>query len=479
MFRVCVIIPTYNNAGTIAQVISDVAVYCKDVIVVNDGSTDETAVILKRLSIPITLISYPQNKGKGHALVKGFHKAKALGFSHAITIDADGQHFAADIPLFINKMEENPEAIIVGCRNLTEKNMPRQNTFANRFSNFWFRLQTGINLPDTQSGFRLYNLKALRQLSLITSRYEAELELLVFAAWAGCPISSVNVRVYYPPTEERVSHFRPVYDFFRISVLNTILCVGALFYRSFYFIRQALYTIFSFCFFLVDAIILTLVGFLLITIGGASEKHKDQYHGILQKHARFIIRHVPGTKFIYRNPQGEDFKKPAIIISNHQSHLDLMAIMMLTPKLIILTKKWVWHNPFYGIIIRYADFFPISDKDEMIAKIQTKIDKGYSVVIFPEGTRSEDCKIKLFQRGAFYLAEQLKLDILPVFIKGFGEVLPKTSFHLHPGTMSIEVKPRIVRTQLTAEENYRALTRRMRREYLKWNHEKVKLYRKE
>ncbi|MBQ6377461.1 MAG: glycosyltransferase family 2 protein, partial [Prevotella sp.] len=187
MHKVCVIIPTYNNAGTIAQVISDVTAYCQDVIVVNDGSTDETAVILHRLPMPITLVSYPQNRGKGYALVKGFRKAKELGFSHAITIDADGQHFADDIPILLNKMEEKPEAIIVGCRNLTEKNMPRQNTFANKFSNFWFCLQTGINLPDTQSGFRLYNLKALRLLPLVTSRYEAELELLVFAAWAGCP----------------------------------------------------------------------------------------------------------------------------------------------------------------------------------------------------------------------------------------------------------------------------------------------------
>ena len=479
MHKVCVIIPTYNNAGTIAQVISDVTAYCQDVIVVNDGSTDETAVILQRLPMPITLVSYPQNRGKGHALVKGFRKAKELGFSHAITIDADDQHFADDIPILLNKMEEKPEAIIVGCRNLTEKNMPRQNTFANKFSNFWFRLQTGINLPDTQSGFRLYNLKALRLLPLVTSRYEAELELLVFAAWAGCPISSVNVRVYYPPVEERVSHFRPVYDFFRISVLNTILCVGALFYRSFYLIKQALYTIFSFCFFLVDAIILTLTGFLLITVGGATEKHKYQYHKILQKHARFIIHHVPGTKFTFHNPEGEDIEKPAIIISNHQSHLDLMAIMMLTPKLIILTKHWVWHNPFYGVIIRYADFFPISDTDEMKVKIQKKVDEGYSVVIFPEGTRSEDCKIRLFQRGAFYLAEQLKLDILPVFIKGFGEVLPKKSFHLHPGRMSLEVKPRLCREKLTVEDNYRALTRRMRRAYLKWNHEEVRLYKKE
>ena len=479
MCRVCVIIPTYNNAGTIVQVISDVTAYCQDVIVVNDGSTDETADILQRLTVPVTLVSYPRNKGKGHALVKGFRKAKALGFTHAITIDADGQHFAADIPILINRMEEKPEAIIVGSRNLTEKNMPRQNTFANKFSNFWFRLQTGINLPDTQSGFRLYNLKALRLLSLITSRYEAEMELLVFAAWAGCPITSVNVRVYYPPVEERVSHFRPIYDFSRISVLNTFLCIGALFYRSFYFIRQALYTIYAILFFLVDALVLTLIGFLLITVGGATEKHKYLYHKILNKNARYIIHHVPGTKFIYRNPQGEDFEKPSIIICNHQSYLDLMAIMMLTPKLIILTKDWVWHNPVYGVIIRYADFFPVSDMEEMQAKIQKKIHEGYSVVIFPEGTRSENCKVRLFQRGAFYLAEQLKLDILPVFIKGFGEVIPKKTYHLRPGTMKMEVMPRICRESLTAEDNYKVMTRRMRHAYLKWNHEEVKLYKKE
>jgi 1-acyl-sn-glycerol-3-phosphate acyltransferase len=284
--------------------------------------------------------------------------------------------------------------------------------------------------------------------------------------------------VYYPPAEERVSHFRPVYDFFRISVLNTILCIVALFFRSFYFIKQALNTIFSFCYFIVDAIILTGIGFLLITIGGATEKHKYLYHRLLQKNARFIIHHVPGTKFTWHNPQGEDFQKPSIIISNHQSHLDLMAIMMLTPKLIILTKKWVWHSPFYGIIIRYADYFPITDTEEMITKMQAKIDEGYSVMIFPEGTRSEDCKIKLFQRGAFYLAEQLKLDILPVFIKGFGKVLPKKSYYLHPGKMSLEVKSRICRDQLTAEENYRELSKRIRRQYLKWNHEEVKLYKR-
>lgn len=228
--RLCVIIPTYNNVQTIGQVVQDVMSYCDQLIVVDDGCTDGTLDVLHSLSQSIHIVSYQPNRGKGHALVAGFKKAKELGHTHAITIDADGQHFADDIPQLIEKMERCPQAIIVGCRNLTEKNMPRQNTFANQFSNFWFRLQTGVNLSDTQSGYRLYTLSSLRGLSLITSRYEAELELLVFAAWAGVQICSVPVKVYYPPVEERVSHFRPVYDFVRISILNTILCVAALVY---------------------------------------------------------------------------------------------------------------------------------------------------------------------------------------------------------------------------------------------------------
>ena len=228
--RLCVIIPTYNNVKTIGKVIADVLKRCGQVIVVDDGSTDGTSAEIRSLASRITIVAYQPNRGKGHALVAGFRKAKEMGFTHAITIDADGQHFADDIPVFINELDNHRDAIVVGARNLTEENMPRGNTFANKFSNFWFRLQTGINLQDTQSGYRLYPINALWGLRFITSRYEAELELLVFSAWAGTPIVSVPVRVYYPPADERVSHFRPIYDFVRISILNTLLCVAALVY---------------------------------------------------------------------------------------------------------------------------------------------------------------------------------------------------------------------------------------------------------
>lgn len=226
--RYCIIIPTYNNCRTVADVVKRSLKVCTDVIVVDDGSTDNTAQTLSGLNISV--LAHDTNQGKGQALKTGLSFARNKGFTHAITLDADGQHFPEDVPVLVEASEMVPEAIIVGCRNLTSENMPRKNTFANRFSNFWFRLQTAQRLDDTQSGFRIYPLGSLRGMRLITSRYEAELELLVYAAWNGTEVRGVPVRVLYQPDGERVSHFRPFLDFFRITVLNTLLCFGALFF---------------------------------------------------------------------------------------------------------------------------------------------------------------------------------------------------------------------------------------------------------
>ena len=108
--------------------------------------------------------------------------------------------------------------------------MPSSSSFANRFSNFWFRLQTAQNVPDTQTGFRLYPLKKIKGLNILTSRYEAELELLVLSAWNNVKIISVPIKVYYPLENERITHYRPFMDFFRISLVNIVFCLGALFY---------------------------------------------------------------------------------------------------------------------------------------------------------------------------------------------------------------------------------------------------------
>ncbi len=228
--RICVVIPTYNNAGTVMDVIRSVSEYCADIIVVNDGSTDATGELLARPDVPATVVSYSPNKGKGTALVTGFREALKRGFRYAVTIDSDGQHYASDIPVFAETVALQPDCLIVGSRGMKHDNMPQKNTFANKFSNFWFAVQTGRRLPDTQSGYRLYPLAKMGNMRLITSRYEGELEMLVRSAWRNIPIVAVPVKVYYPPEGERVSHFRPARDFTRISLLNTFFCFAAILY---------------------------------------------------------------------------------------------------------------------------------------------------------------------------------------------------------------------------------------------------------
>ena len=224
--KICVVIPTYNNGGTLREVVERVLAYSTNVIVVNDGCTDDSKDILDSFGKRITVIDYGKNRGKGYALKQGFKKAKALGFDYALTLDSDGQHYPEDIPLFVKALEQHPGALIVGSRNLNQENMPGGNTFANKFSNFWFKVQTGLNLPDTQTGYRLYPLRQLPK--ILSSRYETELALLVFSAWRNIELVPIQINVLYP--EDRVTHFRPFWDFFRISVLNTLLCLVAIVY---------------------------------------------------------------------------------------------------------------------------------------------------------------------------------------------------------------------------------------------------------
>lgn len=231
-----VLIPTYNNEKTLKQVIDSVRLYSPNILVVNDGSTDSTAEILSREK-DIHIISYTENKGKGFALKTGLREAINLGYKYAISIDSDGQHYADDIPVFINEIKNNPNSLLVGARNLQAENMPSKNTFANKFSNFWYLVETGIKLSDTQSGYRLYPLDFIKKTRFITRGYEFEVEVIVRAAWKGITVKNVPVKVFYPKAEERVSHFKPLRDFTRISILNTYLVLLALiFYYPWRFI---------------------------------------------------------------------------------------------------------------------------------------------------------------------------------------------------------------------------------------------------
>ncbi|MDR1331496.1 MAG: glycosyltransferase [Tannerella sp.] len=227
---VCVVIPTYNNERFLSGVLDTVLQYAPSVIVVNDGSTDGTEETLARYRTRVEVVSYSPNRGKGHALRRGFDRAEELGFTYALTMDSDGQHDARDIPKFADALRAHPDSMVIGCRNLKQENMPGKNTFANRFSNFWFAVETGIRLPDTQTGFRLYPLSRMKGLRPFSSRYDAELELLIRSAWRNIPLHPIHVCVKYLPEGERVTHFRSGVDFMRISIVHTLSVFGAILY---------------------------------------------------------------------------------------------------------------------------------------------------------------------------------------------------------------------------------------------------------
>ncbi|HEU4789084.1 MAG TPA: DUF2062 domain-containing protein [Flavobacterium sp.] len=233
-YKVCVVVPTYNNHKTLKRVLDSVLQYTSNVIVVNDGSTDTTSQILESYS-HLVQIHHSKNRGKGMAIRNGFKKALELDFNYAITIDSDGQHFASDITGFIDALENETDVLLIGSRNMTQENVPKKSSFGNKFSNFWFWFETGNKLEDTQSGFRMYPLRKIPK-HYFTNKFEFEIEVIVRSAWKGIPVKNIPVQVLYDP-EERVSHFRPFKDFTRISILNTVLVTIALIYikpRDFY-----------------------------------------------------------------------------------------------------------------------------------------------------------------------------------------------------------------------------------------------------
>ena len=219
-WKCCVIIPTYNNQKTLARVIKDVQRFTSNIILVNDGSTDDTSKILA--SFPeIEQLHFQQNKGKGRALKAGFKAAGTLGYDFAITIDSDGQHFADDFKVFLDELEKHDgqEMLLIGSRKMDGPNVPKQNSFGNKFSSWWVYIETGVNLEDSQCGYRLYPLRVVNVMKLFTPKFEFEIEVIVKASWRKIPVKNIPIKVLYDP-DERVSHFRPFIDIVRITLLN-------------------------------------------------------------------------------------------------------------------------------------------------------------------------------------------------------------------------------------------------------------------
>ncbi len=221
-----IVIPVYNHAATLREVVDRTLRVCGDILVVDDGSTDGSTEAINGLQV--RLIRHDKNMGKGAAILTAVEEARKFGMTHIITIDADGQHDPADVKFFMPVIEKEPLAIVVGKRGFNVENVPFSSRFGRVFSNFWLRVQTGYSLKDTQSGFRAYPIALFDKLRLYDRHYSFEIEVLVKAAWAGIALKEVDISVHYPEREMRVSHFRPFMDNLRLTILNTRLTVRAL-----------------------------------------------------------------------------------------------------------------------------------------------------------------------------------------------------------------------------------------------------------
>jgi glycosyltransferase involved in cell wall biosynthesis len=226
--RIAFIIPVYNHAGTVAQVVKDAQALGFPVYVVDDGSNDNTYDQIKDIA-GIQILRHQQNQGKGAAIVTGFAAAAAVA-DWAITMDADGQHYPRDTKVLIKSIPKKDRPIIVGARTYKDgEHVPWTSRFGRKFSNFWVRTSGGPSISDSQSGFRIYPLPEALNLEIKARRFQFEVEILVQAERKGIPVIEAPVRVNYNPNGERISHFRPFVDFLRNSSTFTRLIFTRIF----------------------------------------------------------------------------------------------------------------------------------------------------------------------------------------------------------------------------------------------------------
>lgn len=210
-------------------------------------------------------------------------------------------------------------------------------------------------------------------------------------------------------------------------------------------IKRLIHSVLSFIYYGLGGFLLSIISAFLMKVLPFSKKIKLQvFHFIMSKFMHSVLVSYPSNRRIIKNESKENFKKPAIIIANHTSFLDILAVGMLSPKIVFLVSDWVYNSPIFGKGVRLAGFYPVSSGiDNGIEHLKSKVAQGFSLMVFPEGTRSVDNSIKRFHKGAFYLAQELQLDIIPVVIHGYSEVLPKGDFLINGGKTTVEILERI------------------------------------
>ena len=229
---VCGLVPVYNNPKTIGKVVAGLQHYIKDIIIADDGSNAETRAVIEQLAAQdpahIQVQHLPVNRGKGAAVKAGLQRALDLGFSHALQVDADGQHDLDDIPQFLETMHSAPDALILGAPQFGD-DIPAIRKYGRKLTTLMIALEAGtLKLPDAMCGFRVYPVAATCRLRTLCARMCFDPEIMIRAHWAGIPVQAVPTRVRYLSVEEGgVSHFRGVHDNMLNVGLHTILVLQA------------------------------------------------------------------------------------------------------------------------------------------------------------------------------------------------------------------------------------------------------------
>lgn len=220
--RFVIVIPVYNHGPAVEAVISRAKEPGADIIVVNDGSTDDTAARLEQIP-GICVITHARNAGKGAAIQTGLTEAARMA-DYAVTLDADGQHNPIDAMALMAAVADCGRSLIVGCRTgMDQPHIRYGSRMGRRFSNFWVWVCGGPKLSDSQSGFRAYPLPEALHWGAVCNRFDFEVEILVQARRCGVPVVEVPVGVHYLPADQRISHFRPGVDFLRNARVFTRL----------------------------------------------------------------------------------------------------------------------------------------------------------------------------------------------------------------------------------------------------------------
>ncbi len=252
---------------------------------------------------------------------------------------------------------------------------------------------------------------------------------------------------------------------------------------------RALRSLYALLFFLISALLVFVPWSVWLTLKGrVRSEQSEQLRRVINRFARFVmLQHgVPGVKFSYTYSQqpilpilrteGKSahkltniWDKPHIVVCNHQSWLDLMCLLQLTSRLVVITNDWVWHNPFFGRLIQQAEYLPASmGVEELLPKLRNLVQRGYSIAVFPEGTRSHSSKLGRFHKGALTIAQELGLDVLPLCIAGASHVLGKKQYYLRSGHIQLEIAALLPQEVLSALGNIKEQNSALHKAYTKW-----------